>query len=336
MALGNLISATAYEISPRQEGPFDGGLVENLADLGAALADKSMIDALRDGTPVSFDFDNEARVHPVRDALMTFAFGTAATRVAASQELAARLASKMDGRNKNCLLLISVHEVASSEALEAIAWMFPYDQVIQRTGGRVALQDAFSLTSGLRKAAAFRGLNLRTGFLSGVALDHQSSNTDQKVAQFWITKFLGGALQVQSREGTLLAAKVFRAANKTLAGDEVAQAALVAAIGQLRSRTDKRWTIQEIADTLLPGGASREAFTAAAGHGPETRSPFDLDLQRFDQKVKYRVFKLDNGITVSAPFVEIGAGVTIEQSSEGQSRLTATGTIAGEALRSNP
>jgi len=336
MALGNLISATAYEIRPRQEGPFEGGLVENLADLRAALADKTMIDALRDGTPVSFDFDDAARVHPVRDALMTFAFGSATARIEASQGLAGRLASKMDGRNKNCLLLVSVHAIMESPALEVIVWMFPYDRVIQRTGGRVALQDAFSLTSGLRKAASFRGFNLRTGFLSGVALDHQSSNADQKVAQFWIAKFLGGALHVQSREGTLLAAKVFRAANKTLAGDEIAQAALVAAIGQLRSRTDKRWTIQEIADTLLPAGASREAFATAAGHGPETRSPFDLDIARFDEKVKYRVFKLDNGITVSAPFIEIGAGVTIERSSEGQSRLTATGTIAGEALRSNP
>jgi hypothetical protein len=263
---------------------------------------------------------------------MSFAFMEEGDRLAAAVALCARLASKMDGRNKNCLLLVSVHETDSPAAREVIVWMFPYDRVIQRTGGRVALEDAFSLTSGLRKAAAFRGMDLRTGFLSGVALDHQSSNADQRVANFWISGFLGGELQVQSREGTGLAAAAFRLANKLLAGNEVAQEHLVAAIGQLRARTDRPWTIENIAD-LLPHGDAKVAFSKAAGSGAETRSPFSLSLEQFDQKIKFRVFKLENGITVAAPFVEVGNGVTIEESADGAT-LTARGRIRGESIRS--
>lgn len=332
MALGRLLAATAHEIAPRQDSEFQGGFVENLNDLGAALAERSLIDALRDGTPMNFAFQEAERDHPVRNAVMAFAFRNDDERLAASIELCSRLAGKMDGRNKNCLLLLSVHEMESAAAREVIVWMFPYDRVIQRTGGRVALEDAFSLTSGLRKAAAFKGMNLRTGFLSGVALDHQSSNADQRVANFWISGFLGGELQVQSREGTGLAASAFRNANKALAGNEEAQSHLVAAIGQLRARTDRPWTIESIAE-LLPEGDAKAAFVRAAGSGSETRSPFALALEQFDQKIKFRVFKLDNGITVAAPFVEVGNGITIEESADG-SALTARGVIRGESIRS--
>lgn len=334
MALGQLLSATAHEVMPRQAGGFQGGFVDNLADLEAALRDKSLIDALRNGTPLSFAFEGDSREHAIRSGVMSFAFKTGQDQLDASLDLSARLASTMDGRNKNCLLLLSVHSVESSEAArEVIVWMFPYDRVIQRSGTRVALQDAFSLTSGLRKAASFRGMDVRTGFLSGLALDHQSSNADQRVASFWIKGFLGAELQIQSREGTALAAAAFRSANKSLAGDEPAQEQLVAAIGQLRSRTDRPWTLETIADSLLPAGTARDAFARAEGHGPETRSPFNLALEQFDQKIKYRVFKLDNGITVAAPFVEVGNGVVIEES-EGGATLTATGRIQGESIRS--
>jgi hypothetical protein len=147
MALGRLIAATAHEISPRQVNPFQGGFVENLTDLGEALSRKSLIDALRDGTPVTFDFrGDENRAHDVRDALMLFSFNDAQIQLEASLSLCGRLAGKMDGRNKNCLLLVSVHETIDSTAREVIVWMFPYDQVIQRSEGRVALQNAFSLT----------------------------------------------------------------------------------------------------------------------------------------------------------------------------------------------
>lgn len=332
MTLGALIAATAHEVAPRQTEPFQGGFVENLADLGSALAERSLIDALRNGTPMNFYFDSPTREHPIRDAAMNFAFKDADDRSRSALGLCERLASTMDGRNKSCLLLVSVHEMPSPAAREVIVWMFPYDRVIQRQGGRVELQDAFSLTSGLRKAATFRGMDVRTGFLSGVALDHQSSNADQRVANFWINGFLGGELQVQSREGTNLAATAFRAANKTLARNEIAQEQLVGAIAHLRSRTDRPWTIEQIV-ALLPAGEAKEAFVKAAGNSAATRSPFALDLEQFDQKIKYRVFKLENGITVSAPFVEVGQGVTIEESVDGAT-LTARGKIQGETIRS--
>ncbi|WP_349867471.1 hypothetical protein [Leifsonia sp. WHRI 6310E] len=334
MALGALLAASAFEVSPRQEGGFQGGFVENLDDLSAALNEKSMIDALRSGTPMNFSFEADSRLHEVRDSVMSFAFdGDEAVRLEATRALCGRLASQMDGRNKNCLLLTSLHAMSSDAAKEVIIWMFPYDRVIQRSGQHVQLQDAFSLTSGLRKAASFAGMNLKSGFLTGKALDHQSSNVDQRVATFWISGFLGAELQVQSREGTALAAKLFRAANKALAGDEKSQEQLVAGITSLRNRADRPWTIENIGEQLLPPGPAREAFAAAAGFGPETHAPFSLDVDQFDERIKFRVFKLENGITVSSPFVEVGKNVQVKESADGAT-LYAQGKIRGETIRS--
>jgi len=333
MSLGTLLWATAHEIKPKQEGDFQGGFVDNLTDLANALSSRTLIEPLRAGTPVNFDIKSDDRSHPVRDPFMSFAFNAEPERLAASTQLCERLAAEMDGRNKECLLLLSAHETANDGVREVIVWMFPADTVIQRTGSRVDLQDAFSLTSGLRKAAVFKGPNARTGFLSGIALDHQSSSVDRRLAEFWVAGFLGASMQVQSREGTALLASAFRHANNALTGDVPSQETLAAAIGQLRARSDKPWTIQEVAVDLLPGGPVREAFLRAAGEGAETRATFRVGIEQFDSLVKYRVFRLTNGVTVSAPFLEIGDGVNIEGSEEGAT-LVARGVIASETLRS--
>jgi hypothetical protein len=322
-------------VSPRQDGQFQGGFVDNLDELGSALSEKSLSDALHEGTPLNFIFPEGTRSHPVRDALLTLSFSQdEEEQMAASISLCQRLADHMDGRNKNCLLLITVHSGPGESSAEAILWMFSYDRVIQRSGGKVDLKDAFSLSSGLRKAASFSGSNSRTGFLSGVALDHQSSNANQLVAQFWISRFLEGSLQVQAREGTNLLAKAFRAANKALSNDELAQDQLVSTIIYVRANAAQPTTIASIGG-LVPAGSAREAFARAAGSGPETRAPFAVDLERFDSRIKFRVFRLESGITVSAPFVEVSeqGGVQIEESVDG-SRLIASGLIKSESIRS--
>jgi hypothetical protein len=144
--------------------------------------------------------------------------------------------------------------------------------------------------------------------------------------------FLGGALQVTSSAGTGLVARFFREANRNLENDEVSQESLFAAIGLLRARADRPWTIQEISNDLLPAGPARQAFEDAAGSGSETRSPFLLDRDQFDAKIKFRSFKLDNGVTVTSPFSEVGRGVTVFESEDG-AILTATGRISKETIR---
>lgn len=270
----------------------------------------------------------------MRDLLLKFAFGSSKDQLSSSVELCQRLADNMDGRNKSCLLLLSLHESATATHVEAVLWMFPYDRVIQRTGGKVDLNDAFSLSSGLRKAASFAGANNRAGFLSGLALDQQSSSVDQKVAQFWIGRFLNGQLQVQSREGTDLLANAFRATNKSLKNDEAAQQHLVAAVAHVRSNSSKPWTLEDVSNAF-PAGAARDAFDKATGSGPETRTPFIIDLPRLDSRIRFRVFKLDNGITVAAPFLELGPGSGIELAvSAAGTKLTASGLVESETIRS--
>jgi hypothetical protein len=332
MELGLLIRATAHEVTPRQIGDFEGGFVENLADLSAALHKHALVEPLRDATPVSFVFEGNERQHPVRDHFVSFAFGDGAGQLAASRGLCERLAAEMDGRNKPCLLLLSAHETESVDEREVIVWVFPADVVIRRSGDHVSLEDAFSLTSGLRKAANFRGSGLRTGFLSGRALDHQANHTDQRLAEFWISGFLGCAVQIQAREGTRLAAMAFRNANKALAGDEPAQGRLLAALAQYRARVDRAWSLEDVASELLAAGTARDAFVAAIGTGPDTKAPFRLALEAFDAQIKFRVFKLENGVTVSSPFVEVGHDVEVTESEAG-STLRVTGLIVGETIR---
>lgn len=332
MSLSTLLWATAHEIKPRHEGDFPGGFVENLADLAAALGSRTLLKPLRDATPVKFKFETSDRTHAVRESLMTFAFADEDARLAAAVDMCRRLSDRMDGRNKDCLLLISAHETDRPDAREIIVWMFPADRVIQRTGARVALQDAFSLTSGLRKAALFKGANSRTGFLSGVALDHQSSNADRRLAEFWVDGFLGAVMQVQTREGTALLASGFRGAHEILSSDPRSQEVLAAAIGHLRVRTDKPWSLREVATSVLPDGPARNAFVKAVGSGSETLADFRISIEQFDRLVKYKVFRLQNGVTVSAPFVEVGGDVTVELSEEGAT-LHARGVIEGATLR---
>lgn len=136
-------------------------------------------------------------------------------------------------------------------------------------------------------------------------------------------------------EGERNALAAYRETNKALGSDEVAQRDLVASIHQVRAHAAARpWTLEEVA-RLMPHGPARETFTREIGDGPQVRAPFTVDLDAFDHKIKFRVFKLENGITVSSPFLEVGEGVTIETSEAG-SILTATGLIKGESIRTTP
>lgn len=106
--------------------------------------------------------------------MMTLAFGTRPARAKAALTLCTRLARTMDGRSQDCVLLSSVHET-STFASEVIIWMLPHEPLVEKGIGRVQLGDARGQTAGLRKAAAFKGMNTHTGFRKGVALDRQTS-----------------------------------------------------------------------------------------------------------------------------------------------------------------
>ena len=329
MALGKLLAASALEVAPGQIADFEGGRINNLTQVEQGLAHAAAKGKLESGLPVTLRLDGN-RTSALREAALQAGFGTKAELAAASMTLAARLGVAMDGRSSSCLLVISAHATSSARR-QVVAWTFPREQMLRRSGTNVDLEDAFSLNSRLRKAALLTGANNRTGFLTARVLDYQTTSVDRSVADFWIFKFLDAKLQIDSAEGTNKLAAILRKANDKL-DDLPAQDQLHAAVAAVRTHARTRWSISDFAHELLPPGPARDEVLRVAGSGEETTAVFDLDVAQFDTLVQYRVYYLSSGVRVSAPFREIGDSVKIDES--GQDRtLTATGTIQSEKMR---
>ena len=337
MPAGTLLSAFAYEVAPRQVGPFSGGAVGATPELQAALDqvfDKSKIDS---APAVTFEVDttSNTRSHPIRDVAVQLAFVTSSDQLAVAG-LAQRLGASMDNRSKPTLLMVSVHEAPSAKSRRVLLWSFPQQQVFNLyvTSGTASLEllEAFNRESNLRKVAFLEGSNTASGLLTARVLDFQASAAERVVADLWIVKFLQARLQMSDAEGTQLLARALRAAHSKTRHDQRAQDQIMAAITGLRVTKTARWSLDSVASAYLDGPA------AAAFHGsarPEERAAvFAIDPRRLDQLLQYKRFTLDNGVVVSAPFAELedNSCVRIEDV-DGRRRLQLEGTIADEQVR---
>ena len=338
MSAGRLIAAYAYEVSPRQVTSFAGGAVSSTAQLQAALDSTFDRSKILSAPAVTFEVDtaSPSRTHPIRDAALTVAF-TDSTHESVVEGLAARLAGAMDNRSKPSLLMVSVHALPVAHERRLLLWTFPQQEVfhLRFTGGKTSLEllEAFNRESSLRKAALLQGPNTRTGMLTARVLDFQASATERTVADLWIVKFLAARLQMSDAEGTQLLARALRAAHTKTRSDQHAQDQIAAAITALRVTTVPRWSIDSVASTYLSGAAAA-AFTGSV-RLKERAAVFGIDTQRFDQLVQYKRFTLDNGVVVSAPFVEVGADRGVQVSEvDGKRRLRAEGEIQEEQVRS--
>lgn len=328
MALGKLLAASALEVSPRQKAAYEGGDVANLAELQVGLDEAATKGKLDQGLAVTLKVD-QSRASPVRDAVIRSAFGTPEAQPDAVEALAVRLGQAMDKRSSICLLVVSVHELPDSSRQVAI-WTFPRERVIRRDGGKVNVNDAFSLSSRLRKAALMYGHNNRDGFLVARVLDQQTTSTERIAADFWIVKFLDAQQQIGTAEGTNLTATVFRKTHEKL--DPPDQEVLQTAMATVRTLTDRQWSLEAIATELMPEGNAQKQFLKAAGKGDEVRATFSLDQQEFDRLVDFHVFTLANGVRVSAPTSQLEVSVIIGESG-GRRTLLAEGVIVDEKLR---
>lgn len=327
MALGRLLAASALEVSPRQEGDFEGGDVANLAELEVGLKEAATQGKLDQGLNVTLKVDHK-RGSPVRDAAMRSAFGTSDERLSAVEVLANRLGTAMDKRSSMCLLVVSVHELADSSR-QVVTWTFPRERVIRRDGGKVDINDAFSLNSKLRKAALLSGHNNRDGFLVARVLDQQTTATDRVAADFWIVKFLDGLQQIGTPEGTRLAATTFRKTYEKLEppGQEILQTAMATT----RTLTDRQWSLEAIGTELLPEGEVQKQFLKMAGKGDDARATFTIDPVAFDRLVEFHIFTLSNGVRITAPASQIGVGVIVDDSGI-ERTILAEGVIVDEKL----
>lgn len=339
MPAGSLLAAYAYEVAPRQVMPFVGGVIPPTPQLQAALDSTFDRSRILSAPAVTFEVDttSSSRAHPIRDAALVIGFSRN-VQDAVVEQLAARLAGAMDNRSKPSLFMVSVHATATAGERRLLLWTFPQQEVFNlrfaRGKARLELLEAFNRESSLRKAAMLHGPNSRNGMLTARVLDFQASATERTVADLWIVKFLAARLQMSDAEGTQLLARALRSAHAKTRGDQRAQDQITAAIAALRVTTVPRWSIDSVASSFLDGTA---AVALVGGVRPEERAAvFGIDTQRLDQLVQYTRFTLDNGVVVSAPFVEIGADRGVEVTEvDGRRRLRAEGEIQEVQVRSH-
>ena len=95
---------------------------------------------------------------------------------------------------------------------------------------------------------------------------------------------------------------------------------------------EQRISIAAFANQFLSGEA-REAVVESAPNVESRTALFSFDQPKFDELIQLRVFEIDQGVTVSAPFGAVGSVVRL--SGAGQSRrLEVSGQIRTERLRS--
>lgn len=325
-AIGPLSRAYAFEVAPKQERNFLGGSVDGLEELSAGLAGAAELANLDRAPHFNLRVDQN-RSSTTRDAFVTLSSISTVSELKSSSELmASKLGRCMDNRSRPCLLVVSIHDSPVAVA----TWMFPREDVIQRTGDRISIREAFSLSSYLRKAALFeRGTPGRSSFLSGRVIDKQSSTGSSSAAQFWTDSFIEADAQLTAVRGTQLVVDVFRKANDELGSNADQRHALHTAVGMTRSRGAHVFDMHSFTQSDLPQGDARDSVLRLAREKGLDQARFDIDPSVFENQVRFKIYDLSNGVRVTVPFADSTAyGVNIDGN-----RLTVSGEIETSRIR---
>lgn len=285
---------------------------------------------LDSATPISFQISNpqeNGSGNPVRELVMRVCFGKTTAPANAATELATRLSSTMDQRSNPFLFLVSSFSGEGSKASRAVLWAFPKDKVFKfnptPNGANVeVIGDVFSVSSRLRKAAMFEGTNHGNSFWEGRMLDLQSGTT-----RLWIEHFLQCRLSVSGSHGTRqlaeYVAKTFRELETSEARDEMFDSVLA-----MQNKDGREISFLKFSDEINDP-KTKDEFLALVPQG-ERATSFSFDRELFQRKVGFRVFKMQDGVVVSAPGATINESVKL---SNGQLRYR--GRIESEALKRN-
>jgi hypothetical protein len=264
----------------------------------------------------------------VRQNVVAVGFGADAEARNSADWLAMRLSRAMDGRARPHLLVIFTESI--EDAVERVMmWAFPQEEAFRfDTGVRPRIQlleNIFSRTSGLRKAAQFQGANQRADFLTGRLVDIQAGRSATQVADYWLDGFLDCVLEMTPLVGTQLLADTFRRAFEAVETPEERSQLQVAAL-QIQQAPRATWTIAEVAEELLPQ-ALAPTFLAASPAQHMNNARHELDRETFELSLATRVFELDSGVMVTAPLAAIGLSVITDGD-----QLRVAGTIVHERL----
>lgn len=295
--------------------------------ISSKLAQQSMVDFRvepRDGS--------STRRHAVRSLILDFGFGTSSKAKSSARSLATRLSDSMDQRSPSLLLILAASKDGSERRMTI--WAFPRDEAFQFRNARGGpsirlLTDIFSRTSRLRKAALFEGQNRRTDFWSGRVLDLQTTGAYGKAADYWIGNFLDCRLGLEEEAGTRILASCLRKTYEAVE-DQASRDQLYSAMVAVRTSPKRTWSLKEFANQYLHGNV-KQTFLDSAPSSDLMPLSFHFSRDTFESKLNFRVFHLENGVYVSAPFSAVGQNVTVE---EGRKRkLRCEGEILDEKMR---
>lgn len=314
-----------------------GGAFKVTSDIKNALA--SLMESAKLGSQSVVDFqtdphdDSGRRKHAVRDQILHIAFGNSSQAKAAATRLANSLAACMDKRSPDSLLMVAASRDGQKIG-RATLWAFPQEEAFQfkplKKGAAVKLlSDIFSQSSRLRKAALFEGEHIRSHFWQGRVLDLQTTGSYGKAADYWIRDFLKCRLGLEGDAGTRILADAVRKTYDQLSSDAEREQ-LYGAIVAVRTSPRRTWSANQFARQYLEGGL-RSVFLSHVSPDLQSLS-FQFRRKAFEDRLNFRVFRLDNGAFVSAPFSAIDNGVTILTGNE--RRLRCEGTILEEHMRS--
>lgn len=336
-----LFRILGFAVSPQRTSDEkilpSGGAFAVTAEIKNALG--SLMESAKLGSQSVVDFqtdpsdDSGQRKHIVRDQIIQIAFGTSAQAKTAATRLAESLAACMDKRSPETLLMVAASRDGRKLA-RATLWAFPQEEAFQfrplKKGATVKLlSDIFSQSSRLRKAALFEGENIRSHFWQGRVLDLQTTGSYGKAADYWIRDFLKCRLGLEGDAGTRILADAIRKTYDQLSSDADREQ-LYGAIVAVRTSPKRTWSARQFARQYLEG----DLQNAFLSHVSPDLQPLSFQFSRkvFEDRLNFRVFRLDNGAFVSAPISAIDNGVTILEGKE--RRLRCEGAILEEHVRS--
>jgi hypothetical protein len=338
----DLFRIYAYAVTPQRKAEVkqapSGGAFPVNDDIRKALEALFVSSKLASQAIVNFRFDGngngQERQHEVRDHVMNFAFQGPAKAKAAAQTLATRLADSMDERSPPTTLFI-LAAARSGARSRMTLWAFPQDQAFQfRSGKNRAsirlLDDVFSRSSRLRKAALFEGKNRNADFLSGRILDLQTMGGFGRAADYWISDFLDCRLGLEGESGTRLLAKHLQEAYESL-DNQADRDQLYNSIIAVRTSPKRTWSATQFATHYLQGEAKRVFVQSVPTDLRNLSFKFQRDV--FENKLNFRVFRLEHDIYVSAPFGTVGNGKPVRIIDGPQRKLQVEAPISSEKVR---
>jgi hypothetical protein len=130
------------------------------------------------------------------------------------------------------------------------------------------------------------------------------------------------------KAGTQLLARCLRLTHDALSSSDDKHQ-LSDAIVAVRASQRKQWSLKRFAEEYLTGNV-KKAFMDNAPTDARS-STFSLNKGEFENKLNLRVFRLQDDVTVAAPFGRVGKSVKITNGP--QPKLTCEGIVVGEKVR---